>query len=242
MDVATPAEISLQLSEAGRALKNLGIVLDDKPVQDAAQQVLASNTGFWHYQVAQLLIEVGGAGLKYFPTHIGGSGVTRCRLDMTVLGFETTADDDADPLKHNDIQIFLSRAIGTKTYSAAWHFDAQGKRGASHCLHPRYHMTFGGRQLNPQLTVDNGKHQIDNLMLLDSPRFAHPPMDLMLAVDFVLSHFAGPKWTAARKDVEYTKLLRLSQRRLWNPYFAATSKICGGGANAWALSPWPQLA
>lgn len=241
MDVATPAEISIELSEASDALKSLGIVLDDKPIHDAAQQVLGSRAGFWHYQVAQLLIEVGGAGLKYFPTHLTSGGITHCRLDMTVLGFESTSDDDHDPLKHNDVQIFLSRTVGAKTYSAAWHFDAQGNRGASHCIHPRYHLTFGGRQLNPQLATDNGKHQISNLMLLDSPRLAHPPMDLLLAVDFVLSHFAGPKWASARQDAEYKRLLRVSQRRLWNPYFAATSKVCAGGANAWSPSPWPQL-
>ncbi|PLC07469.1 hypothetical protein CY658_10990 [Variovorax sp. RO1] len=239
MQIATPTDVSLELSELGHILKNLGIILDDKPIQDSAQQVLGSRSGLWYYQIDQLLIEVGGKGLKYFPTH--ASGTTQCRLDMTVEGYETRVNDDDDPLKHNGVQIFLSSSVGAKKYNAAWHFDAQGARGTSHYLHPRYHMTFGGLQLFPQLSVDNGQHQMRNLLLLDSPRFSHPPLDLVLAVDFILSHFAGPKWASARQSADYVQHLKRSQERLWKPYFSSAAKICAGAPHAWGPSPWPQL-
>ncbi|HSV70096.1 MAG TPA: hypothetical protein VLI72_08290 [Methylibium sp.] len=239
MQIVTSAQVSQELSELGHVLLGLGIIFDDKPIQDSAQQVLNSRVGLWYYQIDQLLIEVGGKGLRYFPTH--ASGTTQCRLDMTVEGFVNRTNDDDDPLKHNGVQIFLSSSVGVKKYNAAWHFDAQGARTAGHCLHPRYHMTFGGRQLFPQLAVDNATHQMRNLLLLDSPRLAHPPLDLALAVDFVLSHFAGPKWAKARQSADYVRHLKRSQERLWKPYFSAASKICAGSPNGWGPSPWPQL-
>jgi hypothetical protein len=239
MQIATPAEVSLELSELGHLLKGLGIIFDDKPIQDSAQQVLNSRSGVWYYQIEQLLIEVGGKGLKYFPTH--AAGATQCRVDMTVEGYETRTNDDDDPLKHNGVQIFVSSSVGAKKYNAAWHFDAQGVRATGHCLHPRYHMTFGGLQLFPRLILANAPHQMRNLLLLDSPRFAHPPLDLVLAVDFVLSHFAGTKWAKARQSAEYVRHLERSQKRLWRPYFSAATKICSGMPHGWGSSPWPQL-
>mgnify|MGYP001087048854 CR=1 FL=1 len=69
--------------------------------------------------------------------------------------------------------------------------------------------------------------QLGDTFLLDPPRLMHPPMDGILAVDFILANYAGTTWKKLRDDPQYTKLIAPQFERIWKPYFE-------GVAGSWA--------
>lgn len=125
----------------------------------------------------------------------------------------------------------------------AWHLDrhkdpqSRGNSGEGTAVdadrgavHPMYHFQYGGRRVWEK--EDFGCH-----MLLEPPRFPHPPLDVVLAIDFVLANYFPYQWRDLRADNDtYTSIVARYQKRIWLPYAAAT-------ASAWSLpgsgSPWP---
>jgi hypothetical protein len=63
-----------------------------------------------------------------------------------------------------------------------------------------------------------GLENLGNVLLLDPPRLLHPPLDAILAVDFVLSNFMGAKWKQLRADEHYETMITHAQELFWKPY------------------------
>ena len=58
------------------------------------------------------------------------------------------------------------------------------------------------------------------LILLDNPRVMHHPLDVFLAIDFVISNFISQKnWNALRADTRYKKIMEEAQINWWKPYY-----------------------
>ena len=103
---------------------------------------------------------------------------------------------------------------GIHELRAAWHVDThvyeQGRE-----LHPRFHFQFGGDRLD---AIDG---DIRAILIPESPRLATVPMDAILAVDFVLSHYFGTLWQQLREsEPRYRRLIRAASTRYWSEYFA----------------------
>jgi hypothetical protein len=106
---------------------------------------------------------------------------------------------------------------------ASWHFDrhpdkkSDGKPDKNPDFnHPLYHLHFGGKEIN------QGQIEYGEVLLLESPRILHPPMDIVLAVDFVLGNFysrSSGKVNELRDNPLYQKLVKNAQNRFWKPYF-----------------------
>jgi hypothetical protein len=144
------------------------------------------------------------------------------------------------------VQILTSVALrdGGNQFIHPWHIDRhRGDCDTPRAAHPRYHMSFGGRALEGHFNALG--RQPFGVVFLDAPRIACPPMDLILAVDFVLSHFCGAIWRDLRAKAQYQACIRDSQRRLWRPYASALAKYWDstpGGASVWrAADLWPSL-
>ena len=81
-------------------------------------------------------------------------------------------------------------------------------------------------------------------LILESPRIAHPPMDAILGIDFVLTNYIKSSDLGFRQENDYQKLLRGAQERLWMPYARALVFAWGPVPNVseWPfILPWPQL-
>ncbi len=98
---------------------------------------------------------------------------------------------------------------------SAWHFDHhQYQSNANTACHPTFHWQHGGRELK------SVSDDIEGILLMETPRLFAPPLDAVLTVDFLLSHFNGPKWQKMRnEDRRYSKIVKRSQARFWRPYF-----------------------
>lgn len=99
---------------------------------------------------------------------------------------------------------------------AAWHVDTHvHTETQSNSIHPRFHFQVGGRDL---ADLD---HTIRGALLTEAPRPAIAPLDGILAVDFVLSHYCGNVWEDLRTmEARYGRVRTPSMKRYWGPYYA----------------------
>ncbi|WP_134706018.1 hypothetical protein [Rahnella sp. CJA17(1/100)] len=103
-----------------------------------------------------------------------------------------------------------------KTSHTAWHFDfhvPESNDGTNLFCHPRFHIQNGGNRLTDSL------QNYGDLMIMDAPRLPLPPMDVVLAIDFILSNFFGSVWQEALCDSEYRDVVSRAQERWWRPYY-----------------------
>jgi len=116
-----------------------------------------------------------------------------------------------------DMQLVLSAfALDSdcieKTVKSAWHMDMDTSPDNDY-VHPLFHINFGGREL--EALGDTGE-----ILLLRSPRLMHPPMDIFLAVDFVVQNFFGRQHSLFQ-DTDYQKLINKYRAFHWRSYALA---------------------
>ena len=162
------------------------------------------------------------------------------------LNFRALCQPDSNSLFEKlelNIEIYDQAPPACKSY-ISWHFDrhigASGD-GDSAEPHPLYHFQHGGHKTQHHITDEFGK-----VLLLAAPRLPHPPMDAILAIDFVLANYNGGKWRELRNNPEYTSLVAASQVRFWRPYMELLGSFydSGGVANSKmdaVYSIWPTL-
>jgi hypothetical protein len=217
----TPREfrntVAKELDQLGALLVSEQICVDASPLHGASSKCQSYSGDQWGYDFAGLTLQVGDS-VKCVPTHITKF---TCRLDVLVMGSVKKLPPQADPLEQLQVQIEL-RADNKKNPSSpflqAWHFDRHpGPCAAPKTAHPRYHLSVGGNRIKAYLS-QLGKPHFDGVLLLDSPRLSHPPLDGILAIDFVLSHFSGSDWRRLSQLPAYQRIVSNSVARLWQPY------------------------
>ena len=109
-----------------------------------------------------------------------------------------------------------------------WHLDKEPET-EGRFIHPLYHFHAGGRKMEDKI-AENG-----NDFIVSSPRLPHPPMDITLAIHFILQNFLiGKNYDGKKKnrinneikmksglmaDENYRILLDKARERILNPYF-----------------------
>jgi hypothetical protein len=85
-------------------------------------------------------------------------------------------------------------------------------------IHPLYHLQYGGDKL-----TDDEDFETGDVLFCDAPRIMHPPMDIILAIDFVLANYysfhACDEYRKLLKDEGYQKIVKNAKNRFWRPYF-----------------------
>ena len=127
----------------------------------------------------------------------------------------------------------------------AWHLDrekplaTEAKPNAN--IHPKYHISFGGglitKARRKELGIgENGeKIQFDfgQTLFIGTPRFMHPPMDIILGIDFILSHYVSKDYAEIfLKNTKYQRIVKTMKEALWKPYaFSLANNFCSNWAN-----------
>lgn len=214
------------LRTLGSVLSRKGVCADIGPLNAAAEQcATASSHGdkSWGYDIPNLIFQL-NAPKGTIPTKTKDF---RVELSISMIGrFDGDPDDQFSRLEIN-VEKYAQSATGAEL-KAAWHFDRHiidTKKDSPHVtedIHPLYHFQFGGARMSK--IAD----KLGDTLLLDPPRLMHPPMDGILAVDFVLANYAGLVWKTLRDDAQYLHLIAPQFERLWKPYFAA---VAGSWAN-----------
>lgn len=227
-----------QRKKSGTSLRSLAMILSRKgicsdvaPLNAAAEQcslTAAHGDKAWGYDITSLTFQL-STPKGTIPARAKDF---RIELNISMVGrFDGDPDDQFAKLEIN-VEKYAQGPTGADL-KAAWHFDRHiidTKKDSPHItedIHPLYHFQFGGARMTK--IAD----QLGQTLLLNPPRLMHPPMDGILAIDFVLANYAGGIWKALREDPQYTNLIVPQFERFWKPYFDA---VAASWANPRALN------
>lgn len=184
----------------------------------------------WSYELRDLALAV--SGLRH-PMPRGasfGTGLLTCKVTEYFAPARRNGVDGIMPVKSVELNFVVDGKLEaegeTHSLIACWHVDThvedqtekpgdgEPAREDNHALHPLFHYQFGGRKLRDAAPLVRG------VLVLDAPRLPIPPLDLNLAVDFVVTNYAGANWKVLRRDTQYVHPVQASMRRIWAPYYA----------------------
>lgn len=148
-------------------------------------------------------------------------------LSMSFEYYSEEAEVD-DIMKHYNLNLHIKgvQKNNPSNHDFGWHQDGfeemrldvkRKKKRKLQFIHPYYHFHAGG-------TAIAGKGP-GSLMMLSSPRLPHPPMDIVLAVNFVICHFYSTHETRFAdelgifEDEDYKQLVERAATRLYKPYY-----------------------
>ena len=127
-------------------------------------------------------------------------------LDISYL----ESNDKDIPLSHYNFRIIVEGMNTKGIFKSSWHLDYDNKENQNY-IHPHFHITWGGEKMKDL--------NLGDVILLPSPRFSYPPMDIILGIDFVLSNFV--KVDLYKKIIsnnQYKTAVQKSQEKYWKPY------------------------
>jgi hypothetical protein len=239
-------------------LRKIDPVFDSAAIEYLAgecSKIPAKSTD-WAFNLKKLsfpIITFKEAGLDHVrPRHVS-SKKYRAILSVEASGKLLLAEHE-DSMQHLAVNIVITEWSGIEAgpIFCAWHLDSHPpppkrneategpkekknikkdddnskKEKESSFAHPRYHWQYGGKKVW-EAGEDNffGSH-----LLLESPRLPHPPLDVILAIDFVFANYYGKQWRKLRAETEYQRIIQDAQQRYWLPYYNAIH-------NNWAKRP-----
>ncbi|WHT39544.1 hypothetical protein QNH98_02250 [Myroides sp. mNGS23_01] len=110
---------------------------------------------------------------------------------------------------------------------ASWHLDRhvqkQGENSPS-SLHPLYHLTFGGHHMEEEQNNNDDYDEFGRSLILRAPRVMHPPMELILGIDFIFNHFVPKDKLDLLSDPGYLRIIKYLKFYFWMPFSLAIAK------------------
>lgn len=235
------AERARELQELAELLNIAELGIDTGPLYAAATQCQYEHEGnAWGYRVENLIFRLEVRG-RAIPQQIIDPSLI---LNLTVQGACEAGGEFCDPFHAYQMEIVIQAQgrVGGQPVElrAAWHLDRDEpdvNDGLQRFVHPVYHMQYGGRTMR-----DSGL-AFGSALILESPRIAHPPLDAILAVDFVLTNYFESNRLQFRQELRYASLLTSATHRIWRPYAHALAAAWPDRMRgSWpAIRLWPQL-
>ncbi|GAB3761442.1 hypothetical protein [Spirosoma pomorum] len=224
----------------GRSMPEIRTSVDT--LSTAASHCKRSKEDTWQYEVTNLMfpkILVKNSGVRHSRPSIESYEVT---LSINAFGICTEEDSLVDPISDLNVDIVVTGY--TKRHKRkinALHLDSHPPREIAvrrkspipdlvdayktsglrvNAVHPRYHFQMGGQKV-----WSSPSYEFGSQLILETPRIAHPPLDAVLAIDFVLANYYSNTWASLHKsDGQYSDLIETAQEVFWRPYlFAAAS-------------------
>jgi hypothetical protein len=234
-----------ELYRLAGVLDGRSLVRDPSPLADAALWCVKpekiNGQHYWGYSFESLMFKKLDAE-SFRHSRPENSQILELELSVNLKGpcLNDNVPDNPFSSLSGDIIVHGITADGSRSLTSAWHLDKHIRNDGDPeppLAHPEYHFQHGGKKI--RLLADYGAHQI-----LESPRIAHPPLDAVLLVDFILSNYCGSEWDQLRLNSTYKELVVSAQERYWAPYALATSVVSKTitATSPWkAKEIWPQL-
>jgi hypothetical protein len=225
-----------ELFDLAAHLETHRFTVDAGPVRDAANQCRGSfrvargdvpdaGRKYWGYEISELRIQL--AAQRHCRPRAakmeGVSGSLTVTVQEYVPDTEAQIGESFTLLRRLDTDFMFDAELMVDgephVVRAAWHLDTHlHTEVRSHAAHPRFHFQVGGERL------DDLDHAIRGVFVPEAPRLPCAPLDGVLAVDFVLSHYCGLDWAALRDlDAGYNFLRKRPMQRYWQPYYRTIS-------------------
>lgn len=119
----------------------------------------------------------------------------------------------------------LNVILQSGKYTSSWHLDRHVRteeEKTSDLLHPRYHLTFGGKYME-NLQIDDND-EFGRSLIVRSPRIPYPPMEVLLGLDWIFRHFIPKSELELLSDPAYNRAVNQLKTHLWKPYALAFVK------------------
>lgn len=214
-----------ELRSLATVLQEAGLVRDAGPLLRAAGQCGDRNDFSWGYEFAGLEFSLAGNQMRH--TRPDGAELDSIELAVLLSGLCLNESAEDDPFEKLNVNIVVTGLdANANQLVTAWHLDKH-EGGKSEFHHPNYHFHYGGKKIwGSEATQDFG---YGSLLLLESPRLDHKPLDGILAVDFVLANFLGSAWRKLNtEDDRYADLVRGAEKRChWAYCNAAVTRLQG---------------
>lgn len=178
----------------------------------------SGNKIFYQYDTDDIVFNVTASGMNSNPTEVKKIVV----ILNTKYKLKETLSDKSDIFEDFNFNIFVkgywdkSASVDDDSNFFCWHLDREPATDGNF-IHPYYHFHAGGHHIEGR---DPGE-----LLLISSPRLPHPPMDIFLAIHFVILNFFNTKDFSAQKlilkDDVYQSIIERAQKRVIDPYFSA---------------------
>ena len=220
-----------ELIRFATVLQNSSIPCDVQSLTDAGGKCRAfepDGKGSWGYDIDGLLLKNPDEVSHARPV---GASLTDIQINVRLVG-QCEVRDGYDPIQKLGVEIILIGLVEDEEEElvrlrSSWYMDRYDatrdriegeQRSRRKCpVHPHYHFQFGGKNAK---SVNPGK-----LIIASPPRIAHPPMDAILATDFVISNYFSSKWLELRESSDqYLPLIKQAQKRYWRSYADALTK------------------
>jgi len=224
------------LREMSGELEKFLRVLNASNVVDATGSIYSISDTLGHYRAIKGMLNWGYKSGKVTLQLATNSVVCpervqslTCSLEIEVNGYVRagktavpTLDDFEWGITRTSMNLEFTGMTdpNAEAWSQYWHLDTHvdgPEANPPDEAHPMFHLHFGGQRMaDRRQTKANCWGQ---MLELRGPRFAHPPMDLVLALDFILANTTGPRWkNEFCKDKDYTSVVCNAQHRFWKPY------------------------
>ena len=206
-----------ELRQLARILQEAGVIRDDGPLRSAANLCGKDHKGLaWGYGFAGLSFELTKSELRH--TRPKFAKLDSVELGVSLSGSCLDEGVEDDPFTMLNINIVIRGLdANSNELAIAWHLDKHDG-GDSKFYHPNYHFHCGGEKIwECEISIKDFSY--GSLLLLESPRLDHKPLDGILAVDFVLAIFTGSVWHKLKtEDDRYTDLVREAEKRCHYAY------------------------
>lgn len=199
----------------------------------SCEEPTAHGRSTWGYEITSLKFPGFRPSGRVRP-RLADAGEAYVEIGLSITGeCNRFREECVDPLLALAVNILVWGEDGTEELITAWHLDRHlgNSTDDSESDHPRYHFQFGGRRMWQAVT------NYGQVMVPEAPRLAHPPLDGILAVHFVLANFFGNIWMSLMENREYEKLVVDAQEMLWRPYVGALASSWMPGP--FDTKPWP---
>ena len=228
-----------ELYDLAALLEGYGLTPDAGPIRDAAgrcpgepRQVRGDTPDagrlVWGYQIDGLRLRL--KEQRRCRPRAAEVEALEGRLSVTVEEFVPDCADKVEQVYDNVRRLDASFTLDAELLvngerhplRSAWHVDTHLFAGeASDGVHPRFHFQFGGKNF---AHLDEA---IRGVLLSEAPRLACAPLDGVLAIDFVLSHYAGRVWDdLSASEPQYGRLRTPAMARYWQPYYRLLADAC----------------
>ena len=187
------------------------------------KKTIVSNTHTFSYTFSNIKIVIPP---KFRPSHCIPSTLENIEITLSIedeiIVKRLTKHRVEDPLgKLEKFNIILN----SDGYSASWHLDRHEKQEGESIaknVHPIYHLTFGGHYMESQ---DRDKpNRFGETLIVRAPRIMHPPMELILGLDFIFNHFIPLNELDLLSDRAYLEIISELKSYIWMPYALAFAK------------------
>lgn len=200
-----------ELQRLATVLLEAGLVSDAGPLTSAAGLCGDYSGLSWGYAFAGLEFNLAGNQLRHIRPNDAELDFVELAVSLSGPCLDKGVEDD--PFTQLNVNIVVRGLdASANELMTAWHLDKH-KGGESEFHHPNYHFHYGGKRIWTSETAMQS-FSYGSLLLLESPRLDHKPLDGVLAVDFVLANFLGSVWQKVKaEDDRYVELVREAETR-----------------------------